>query len=50
MAESQTHKRAKRKAAGKSGTTEKKISKNRRLDAATKKRATELKEVDRPKV
>lgn len=42
MAESQSHKRAKRKAAGKSGQTEVRLSRNRRLDAATKKRATEV--------
>ncbi len=42
MAESISHKRAKRKAAGKSGVTEKKLSGGRRLDAATKKRATEV--------
>ena len=42
MAESQSHKRAKAKAAGKSGTTEKPLPGNRRLDAATKIRATEI--------
>ncbi len=42
MAESQSHKRAKAKAAGKSGTTEKPLSGNRRLDAATAKKATEV--------
>lgn len=42
MAESSSHKRAKSKAAGKSGKTEVKISGNRRLDAVSKKRATEV--------
>lgn len=42
MAESQSHERAKRKAAGKSGETEVPLSRNRRLDAATKRRATEV--------
>lgn len=42
MSESTSHKRAKNKAAGRSGETEVPISKNRRLDAATKKRATEI--------
>ena len=42
MAESESHKRAKAKAAGKSGTTEKPLPGNRRLDAATKIRATEI--------
>lgn len=42
MAESESHKRAKRKAAGKSGQTEVLLSGGRRLDAATKKRATEV--------
>lgn len=42
MAESQSHKRAKRKAAGKSGQNEVPLPGNRRLDAATKKRATEV--------
>jgi hypothetical protein len=39
MSESQSHKRAKAKAPGK---TEVSISKNRRLDSATKKTATEI--------
>lgn len=42
MAESNSHKRAKIKAAGKSGKTEVKLSKNRRLDSASQKRATEV--------
>lgn len=42
MAESESHKRAKRKAAGKSGTTEKKLRSGKRLDAITKKKATEV--------
>lgn len=42
MGESSSHKKAKRKAAGKSGKTEVKLSRNRRLDAATKIKATEV--------
>lgn len=42
MAESASHKRAKAKAAGASGQTEKSLSRNRRLDAATPRRATEV--------
>jgi len=42
MAESKSHKKAKAKAAGKSGKTEVPLSRNRRLDAATKKTATEV--------
>ena len=42
MSESNAHKKAKRKAAGKSGQTEVPLSGNRRLDAATKKKATEV--------
>jgi len=42
MTETPAHKRAKAKAAGKSGTTEKRLSGGRRLDAATKKTATEV--------
>ena len=42
MAESQSHNRAKSKAAGKSGKTEVQIKGGRRLDAQTKKRATEV--------
>ena len=42
MSESKSHKRAKSKAAGKSGTTEKPLPGNRRLDAATTKKATEV--------
>lgn len=42
MAESDAHKRAKAKAAGLKGKTEVPLSRNRRLDAATEKRATEV--------
>ena len=42
MSESQSHRRAKNKAAGKSGQTEVPIEGNRRLDAATARRATEV--------
>ncbi len=42
MSESKAHKRAKAKAAGKSRKTEVPISRNRRLDATTIKRATEV--------
>ena len=42
MAESDAHKRAKAKAAGPKGKTEVPLSRNRRLDAATEKRATEV--------
>ena len=42
MAESQSHKRAKSKAAGKGGKTETPLSGNRRLDAQTKNKATEV--------
>ena len=42
MAESQSHKKAKAKAAGKQGKTEVPIKGNRRLDATTKIRATEI--------
>ena len=42
MAESESHKRAKRKAAGKSGQNEVPLSRGRRLDAATRNRATEV--------
>jgi len=42
MSETSSHKNAKSKAAGKSGRKEVPISKNKRLDAATKKRATEI--------
>ena len=42
MSESAAHKKAKAKAAGKIGKTEVAISKNRRLDAATKTKATEV--------
>ncbi len=42
MSESTSHKRAKSKAAGKSGTTEKKLKSGQRLDAKTPKKATEV--------
>ena len=42
MAESQSHKMAKSKAAGKSGKTETPLKGNRRLDAQTKRKATEI--------
>jgi hypothetical protein len=42
MSESQSHKRAKAKAAGPSGQTEKPLPGHRRLDAATRGRATEV--------
>jgi len=42
MAESESHKRAKSKAAGKSGKTEVPISRGRRLDATTKNKAIEV--------
>ena len=42
MAESDAHKRAKKRAAGQSGQTEVPLSGNRRLDAATDHKATEV--------
>ncbi len=42
MPEGQSHKRAKSKAAGKSGHTEVKIKGGRRLDAMTRRRAVEV--------
>ena len=42
MSESQSHKKAKSKAAGKVGKTEVPLKGNRRLDAASKKKATEI--------
>jgi len=42
MAETTSHKKAKSKAAGKSGKTEVPISRGKRVDAMTKKRATEV--------
>ena len=42
MSESKSHRQAKAKAAGKTGTTEKPLPGKRRLDAATAKRATEV--------
>ena len=42
MTESQSHKRAKSKAAGQKGKTEVPLKGNRRLDAATSNKATEV--------
>jgi hypothetical protein len=42
MSESESHKRAKSKAAGKKGKTETPLKGNRRLDAQTSKKATEV--------
>ena len=42
MPESPSHKRAKSKAAGKAGKTEVKLSRGRRLDAQSGKKATEV--------
>ncbi len=42
MAESESHKRAKSKAAGRAGKTEAPIRGNRRLDAVTPRKATEI--------
>lgn len=42
MSESSSHKKAKSRAAGASGQTEKKISGNRRLDAVSTNKATEI--------
>ncbi|MFQ5717621.1 MAG: hypothetical protein ACE5GQ_11045 [Nitrospinales bacterium] len=42
MTESSAHKQAKARAAGPSGRTEVPLSRNRRLDAVTKKTATEI--------
>ena len=42
MPESQSHKRAKAKAAGKTGKTEVALTRKRRLDAQTEKKATEV--------
>ena len=42
MAESQSHKKAKARAAGEKGKTEVPIKGNRRLDAVTKSKATEI--------
>lgn len=46
MAESQSHKSAKSKAAGKSGKTEVQIKGGRRLDAQSKTKATEIERSD----
>jgi hypothetical protein len=48
MAESTTHKRAKSKAAGKSGRTEVPISRGRRLDAVTGSKAIEIETSGQP--
>ena len=50
MSESNAHKKAKEKAAGKSGQTEVPIKGNRRIDAATKNRATEIERSGNPKL
>lgn len=42
MPESKSHKEYKNKAAGKNGVTEKAISRGRRVDAVTSKKATEI--------
>lgn len=42
MAETSSHKRAKGSAAGRGGKTEVPLSRGRRLDAATQKKATEI--------
>jgi len=42
MSETPSHRRAKRKAAGKSGKTEVPLKGNRRLDAASKNKAAEI--------
>ena len=42
MSESSSHKRAKSKAAGKSGKTEAPLQRNRRIDAVISKKATEV--------
>lgn len=42
MAESSSHKRAKRKAAGKSGRIEHRLGDGRRIDAVSPRRATEV--------
>lgn len=42
MSESESHKRAKRRAAGPTGETEVPLSRGRRLDAATPRKATEV--------
>ena len=49
MAESKSHKDAKNKAAGQSGKTEVPLTGNRRLDAATANRATEVERSGDPK-
>jgi hypothetical protein len=49
MAESQSHKRAKNKAAGRNGRTEVPISGGRRLDAKKGHRATEVERSGNPK-
>jgi hypothetical protein len=49
MVESQSHKRAKSKAAGRNGRTEVPISRGRRLDAKNGHRATEIERSGNPK-
>ena len=48
MPESDAHRKAKEKAAGKSGDTEVPMKGNRRLDAQTKNRAYEIERSDNP--
>lgn len=48
MSETQSHKRAKAAAAGRQGQTEVPLSRGRRLDAATAKRATEIERSSSP--
>ena len=48
MAKSPSHKRAQAKAAGKAGRTEVPLKGNRRLDARTRKRATEVERSGNP--
>ncbi len=50
MPKSQSHKRAQAKAAGKTGKTEVPISRNRRLDAKSTKKATEVERSGNPKM
>ena len=49
MAESTSHNRLKKVAAGKSGKIEKKLPSGKRLDAVTKKKATEVERSGSPK-
>ena len=50
MAESQSHKRAKSRAAGSKGKTEVALSRGRWLDASTAKRATEVERSGSPRL